>query len=258
MHANVPELSGLVASRRYPGVFWAHGDSGNDPMLWAVDRAGRTIARFVVEATNVDWEDIATDDSGHLYVGDIGNNLQIRGDLVVYVLDEPDPRGPERELAVRSALHFRYPDEGAVLDTRMRFDAEALFVSSGRLYLLTKRWRDTLATLYRFPSTSGDDEQVLERIADLELRVRDKQRNALVTAADVNADGTRLAVLTYARVFVFALDHGKIGQRLWMGSTVGHDGAEAVTWDGLALLIGHEDGTLRRVLPRQSALPSGR
>lgn len=255
MHAQVPELSGIVASRSYPGVFWAHGDSGNEAALWAIDREGRTLGRFEVQATNVDWEDIARDDQGRLYVGDIGNNLQMRGDLVVYVVDEPDPRGKSRALPVRAALSFRYPDDDAVLDTRMRFDAEALFFSDGHLYLLTKRWRDTLTTLYRFAHlTGGQDMQVLERIGDFDLRVRDKQRNALVTGADVNAEGTRLAVLTYQRIFVFALKGGTIGDRLWIGNTVGHDGAEAVTWDGNALLVGHEDGTLRRILPREPPL----
>jgi hypothetical protein len=253
LRSEVPELSGIVASRHFAGVFWGHGDSGNPAAIWAFDREGATLARFEVKARNFDWEDLAQDDQGHLYIGDIGNNLQLRGELTIYVLDEPDPRTTQRTLTVRETLRFRYPDEGAVLDTQMRFDAEALFFSEGHLYLFTKRWLDTRTTLYRLPSIHSGELQVLEHVADLDLRMRDKQKNALVTAADVSADGKRLAILTYARVFVFALQQGRIGKRLWVGNTIGHAGAEAIAWEGRALIVGHEDGTLRRLLPRLAA-----
>ena len=31
------ELSGLAVSRTYPGIVWGHGDSGQPPVLWALD-----------------------------------------------------------------------------------------------------------------------------------------------------------------------------------------------------------------------------
>src|SRR5688500_17838526 len=37
----VRESSGLVASRREPGLFWTHNDSGDGPLVYAFDRAGR-------------------------------------------------------------------------------------------------------------------------------------------------------------------------------------------------------------------------
>ncbi|MFO0950915.1 MAG: hypothetical protein U0835_07120 [Isosphaeraceae bacterium] len=63
-----------MASRRHPGVFWVHNDSGNPPRLFAVRVDGSLIREYAVQAPNVDWEDIAVDDEGHLYLGDIGNN----------------------------------------------------------------------------------------------------------------------------------------------------------------------------------------
>src|SRR6516162_8607570 len=88
----IPEASGIVKSRRYPGIFWVHNDSGNPPALFAIRRDGTIVREFRVAAPNVDWEDIAADDQGHLYLGDIGNNgglLAIRG---IYRIDEPDPQ----------------------------------------------------------------------------------------------------------------------------------------------------------------------
>src|SRR5687767_4556689 len=70
----ISESSGLVASRRHDGVFWTVNDSGNAPVLYAITREGKAIAEFPVDAKNVDWEDLAIDDAGHLYVADVGNN----------------------------------------------------------------------------------------------------------------------------------------------------------------------------------------
>src|SRR5205085_12428518 len=37
----VTESSGIVASRRNPGLFWTHNDSGDGPFVYAFDRAAR-------------------------------------------------------------------------------------------------------------------------------------------------------------------------------------------------------------------------
>ena len=71
----VPEASGIVKSRRHPGIFWVHNDSGNPPLLFAIRADGQIVRQFRLDVPNIDWEDIAIDDQGHLYVGDIGNNL---------------------------------------------------------------------------------------------------------------------------------------------------------------------------------------
>ena len=61
--------TGIAASRRHAGVFWIHNDSGNPPALYAVRRDGSLIREYTVAAPNLDWEDIAGDDEGRLYVG---------------------------------------------------------------------------------------------------------------------------------------------------------------------------------------------
>src|SRR3954469_24128737 len=73
-HPAIREASGIVASRRHPGVFWVHGDSGTGPSLFAVRRDGSLVRSYTVKVPNIDWEDISLDDAGRLYLGDIGNN----------------------------------------------------------------------------------------------------------------------------------------------------------------------------------------
>jgi hypothetical protein len=45
--AELPEGSGPAASRRTPGRFWSHNDSG-EPVLFALDGKGRVIGRLTV------------------------------------------------------------------------------------------------------------------------------------------------------------------------------------------------------------------
>ena len=57
---SIRESSGVVASRKNPGLFWTHNDSGDGPFVYAFDRAGRGRGTFRVEgAKALDWEDIA-------------------------------------------------------------------------------------------------------------------------------------------------------------------------------------------------------
>ena len=91
----IKESSGVVASRRYADVFWTHNDGGGPKkqVLYAIDRKGNTRASFpVIGVALHDWEDIAIDNAGHLFIGDIGNNYAKRKTLAVYEIEEPNPQ----------------------------------------------------------------------------------------------------------------------------------------------------------------------
>lgn len=105
----INESSGLVKSRRLDGVFWTHNDSGDRPRIFAVTREGRSIGAVeILKARNVDWEDIAIDDVGFLYLCDIGNNRNRRTDLIVYRVPEVNPKRI-RTANVAARFPFRYP-----------------------------------------------------------------------------------------------------------------------------------------------------
>jgi hypothetical protein len=93
IHAKgIDEASGLVASRAHPGVFWTHND-GDDGVLYAIRADGSLVGKCKVNAKFKDWEDIASDTDGRLYLADVGNNSRERKSLEVYRIDEPDPAG---------------------------------------------------------------------------------------------------------------------------------------------------------------------
>jgi len=196
---NIDESSGVVESRRYPGVFWTHNDSGNASQLFAISRTGKLLASFDVAAMNIDWEDIAVDDAGHIYLADIGNNNGWRSVLTVYKLDEPDPTA-----APNAVVDMKPDGKGATtVDRRLKilkswkvdfpagvkpFDCESLFIWKSDGYVISKLFNGTEAKLYKFP-LDAKDMHTLERVSRLPIRLP-------CTGADLSADGTQLAVVT--------------------------------------------------------------
>ncbi|MGO9600595.1 MAG: hypothetical protein ACLP7Q_21655 [Isosphaeraceae bacterium] len=143
----LPEVSGIVKSRRHPGIFWVHNDSGNPPVLFAIHKDGTIVREFRLAVPNIDWEDIAIDNQGHLYLGDIGNNGGLLALRVVYRIDEPDPATAVKEPLAPSASSFY------VLPRADRFDAEGIFceAGSGSVTVLTKRFDGREAELLSIP-----------------------------------------------------------------------------------------------------------
>jgi hypothetical protein len=194
-HIDAPRLdesSGLVASRRYPGVFWTHNDSGNPAAIFAITRRGKVINEFPVQGKNVDWEDIAFDAQDRLYLADIGNNNCDRKQVQVYRVAEPDPRG---------AVHLLQPDKVWKLTHPAKpFDAESLFILGNDAYIIAKYLDGQEPGMYRFSLLDNSNEPIrLERVHTLAL-------HAPVTAADISRDGKLLAVMTLLGPVVYRID----------------------------------------------------
>jgi len=188
------ESSGIIASKRYPGVYWSINDSGNPADLFAIKVNGKGICRIRVSSVrNIDWEDIATDADGKIYIGDFGNNSRRRKVLSIYYLDEPNPYGAVKVTKIRSEVRFSYPVG------QRPFDCEAMFVRKGWAYLISKEsqraglWRVRLdgkkKGLYRA--------EYLGQLPGI----------AYVTAADISPDGKWVAVLSYFKIVVYQLPY---------------------------------------------------
>ena len=70
--AKVKETSGLLF---LDGKIITHNERGYDANLYEIDSLSGTILRTIstANAKNVDWEDLAENDT-HLFITDIGNN----------------------------------------------------------------------------------------------------------------------------------------------------------------------------------------
>ena len=250
----VVESSGLAHSRQFPGLWWTHNDSGNTPHLFPMDAEGKKLGEpvLIVGARNVDWEDLAADDRGQIWISDLGNNANRRRDLAVYIIDEPRPL-PEKEgggfpesVPVKRKIRVRYPDQDAFPPERMNFDSEAIFVRGKTLYVLTKHRSDADTKLYKLEDDGGEEAQVLELLQTF-------PDIGMVTGAALRPDGKRLAVLTYTGVWVFEIDEDSErfldgpSRRMITTPAVWRQ-VEAIDWlDDETLLITNEQRDVYRI-----------
>jgi hypothetical protein len=190
----IKESSGVVASRRYADVFWTHNDGGGPKkqVLYAIDREGNTRASFPVTGVTLhDWEDIAIDGAGHLYIADIGNNDSKRDTLAVYVIDEPNPQAGAGPISLKRAWKLTFP--------QAPFDCESLFVWKDYGYVVSKVFDNAHAQIFRFPLKETNRPLTLELVATTKIE-------SPVTGADISADGTLLGLVAKNGAYVFRID----------------------------------------------------
>lgn len=211
------EASGLAPSRRVDDLYWTHNDSGTEPLLHGVDRAGHS--RGTVRLHGVkseDWEDLASfelDGRAWLLVADCGDNFSSRPRGVLHVVAEPPlpSGGPATEVGATPAysIHFIFEDGAR--------DCEAVAVDpvERMVWLLTKR--DEPARLYRLPLVpAGPREPAAARFAGTVPALADPHpglRRRLLpaalkmgrwpTALDFSPDGRLALVLTLEGLVVF-------------------------------------------------------
>lgn len=195
------ELSGLAASRRYPGFLWAHNDSGDSARLFLINSAGKTVAVVNLNgAKALDWEDMAIAGSGEnawIYVGDIGDNAQKRKTVEIYRLREPelDPQKLEQEISIAPEnCEMKYPDGPR--------DCETLVATpDGDVVLVSKDANGS--QFYRAPFENGKT-QTLKKFAAFRFGAQGLFTR-LTTGGDFSPDGRTLAVTTYTDFYLWNL-----------------------------------------------------
>ena len=198
LQPNCNETSGLEQTDSTS--IWTHNDSGGKPMLYHYLLNGQLIdSTVIVGATNVDWEDLANDHAGSLFIGDFGNNVCNRTNLRIYrVSTYALASGTDTVFA--DTISFSYPDQNAFPPSgaNLNFDCEAMILSGDSLYLFSKNISTSNSSgftkCYRLPSSPGN------YVAELIDRFFTNQQ---VTSADISDDDSNLVLLTYQSVYIF-------------------------------------------------------
>lgn len=247
--AGKKEVSGIVASRQWPGTYWVQNDSGDEPRIYPVSRDGK-LTKSAREAdapgilvggvVNSDWEDIATDASGNIIIADVGNNSNARRDLVLHYVREPEPTAGCT--TVLRSIFVQYPDQKSWPASKddFNYDCEAIFTKGDTVYFLTKHRSDTLTRLYRLDDPKPGVVNTLTLLGSFDV-------HGEVTAADASPDGSRLLILTYDAVWMLEAATAKsddwLEGKVWWLSYTGAPDAEAVCFDGADnILIAAEEG----------------
>ncbi len=246
---SIREASGLCKSRKYDGVFWTHSDSGNAPLLFAITRTGELLATYRVKgAVNLDWESIETDDSGRLYVCDVGNNLP-GGPLKtrwIDVVPEPDPRAkisiePDqpREIAIERQRHFTFPDQAHDVEGVVRVKDELL---------LFGKVRESPAPVFALTLKANEPVRASKPVPLKTLGTVSAKR---ITGAALTPARDRLALCTYDRVWLFELradeNFQQLDRRLVHTIRFVQTQIEGCEWDGEKLLLVSEDRSLYEI-----------
>jgi hypothetical protein len=226
----IPESSGLEETGT-PGVFFTHNDAGNAAVLYKINAKGKLLAALpVAGAENVDWEDIARDKAGNIYIADTGNNKNKRKLLKIYKLHHGDPEQV-------SEIYFAYGDRGKV---KKGFDCEAIFWHQSKLYLVTKDRDDGIdARLYVVPDTPGEHEA---------KPISHYRVNAAVTAADISPDGKTLMLLSVGKIHLFHVEGSNFFASKMVTRSLGNAGQTegAVFTGNHTLMITSEKGGIYR------------
>lgn len=217
---DLTENSGIVMSAGQPGIIFTINDSGNEPLLYALDTTGANRGVWHLQgAANVDWEAIADGpcganvpsdspkpEAGCLYIADVGDNDARRKSVTVYRIREPiaDSAGRMSTIAPES-LSLTYEDRP--------HDVEAMYVArDGSVNLITKRPHRTLlrrrrpSLVFTIPASAWSGRTTVARQADSLGIVPGSAPNRVITDASLSRDGRFLAVRTYWQVYVFATD----------------------------------------------------
>ena len=208
------ETSGLVLiDNKY---LITHNDGGNKSEVYVLDLKGKMIKTIEVdEAKNHDWEDLARDDKGRLFIGDFGDNNNDRKEKYIYIL-RAGFVNDKNEKVNADKITFTYSDQKEFPPKKeeLNFDAEAFIWMNNQFYIFTKcrtKPYTGLSYIYTIPDTEG--KHVAKKIGKLQF-CNSNWQFCSVTGADYNPTTKELSILTYSKLYVFSKFSG---HQFWKG-----------------------------------------
>ena len=237
LSSELNEISGIDESFR--DFYFSINDSGDEPYVYVLGHDGVLIHKmFVSGAKNIDWEDLSSQHD-FLYIGDIGNNRNIRKDLAVYRIPVLKHWGwnhidgklnhnfPDTVKAER--YPFNYPDQKKFppeLDN-MNFDAEALTYADGKLLILSKdrsRPYNAQCKIY--------EANLLNSALDVKFSQEIQLKGfswLFGSATSCDFLDNKLYILTYKRLYIYERMNGQF--KLLRKKNLGH----LQQWEGICV-----------------------
>lgn len=229
------ESSGLARGSTKDS-FWTHNDSGGKTELYEFDLTGKLVStKTVPGAKNKDWEDLAQDQAGNVYVGDFGNNSAPRSSFDIYKwqIDQPT--------AEKITFTYSQQKNNAGTPKLPVFDCESFFYHQNNLYLFSKNWgKDKSVKLYQLPAESGD--HVLAPVDSIDI-------NTQVTSADISPDGKTFALLTYGKILLFGVENNAVNFKKPLGCfrLIKKQNEALIFLNNTDMLITNEQGGVYRI-----------
>ena len=198
--ATVKEVSGM---EKFPNsdLIWMINDSGNKNILYGLKPGNSTLKTLeITNAENIDWEALARDTSGNLYIGDFGNNRNKRENLVIYKVKNPEANTSGKSVATKIFFDLEDQTKFPPKKKKRNFDIEAFTHLNGKLYLFTKnrsRKSNGMSKIYRLPDQPGA--HTAQLIGEFQTCAKTSCR---ITSASVSEDQKKLILLTNKSIYV--------------------------------------------------------
>lgn len=183
---------------------WVIEDSGNKNVVYGLDAKGKIAQVILVEnAKNVDWEDLTSDESGNLYIGDFGNNDNIRKDLCIYKIDASSLKNSTANATSKISFYYPNQKEFPPKKSELFYDSESFFEYKGNFYIFSKnrsKGFDGTVLVYKVPNKPGNHAaQFLGEFISC-----DSYQKCAITSADISPDGKKIVLLSSNKVWVLS------------------------------------------------------
>ncbi|MEH6406446.1 MAG: hypothetical protein V7767_04125 [Leeuwenhoekiella sp.] len=198
---SLAEISGIEHFKNSE-LIYGIADHANPNEVYAIDSTGLIKQEIIVaNATNEDWEDLASDGKNRLFIGDFGNNDNDRREQAIYTITNIVNLQKEVDTAYAKKTTFTLSDQEkypAALKDR-NYDIEAFIYRDESLYLFTRnrnRNFDGTTKVYKLPAREGAFEAKLITT----YKICDDLEDCFITGATQSADGKDILLLTYDKV----------------------------------------------------------
>lgn len=197
---SLKEISGVAYKDNF---IYALEDSGNENEITVLDTLGNSTKTIVINNTeNIDWEDLTFDPKGNLYIGDFGNNDNMRKDLAIYKINQSDLQNDKADVAYK--VTFDYPEQTEFPPKKkdLLFDVEGFFEYENHFYLFTKnrsKGFDGTSYIYKIPNQVGHHQaQLIKKITTCS-----DYHTCAITSAAISPDGLKFVLLSHSKVWLF-------------------------------------------------------
>ncbi|MDB4335000.1 hypothetical protein OAA06_01435 [bacterium] len=200
----IAEASGIAESKINKDALWVHNDGGCDSEIFLISALdGDILAVYDLKSVkNRDWEDMAVawgkndlstvrqEQKSFVYLGDIGDNIGFRDEIIIYRFEEPlfKPEVAKKRRKIKTEIEkivLVYPDGPK--------DAETLLVDpfSNDVIVITKR--EYHVSMYKASIPSNPKrELILTKVGELPFNG--------VVSGDVAENGD-VILKTYTEIF---------------------------------------------------------
>ena len=166
-------------------LIWTIQDSGNDSELLGLNDKGEIIKTITIDnVSNIDWEDLTSDQDGNLYIGDFGNNNKKRKIFRILKINAEDLNSTN---ATADIIEFTLPKK------QSSKDFEGFFLLDDSFYIFSKETKKFF--VIKVPNTTGRHEAIMH--LDFNLDGKDNK----ITAADISDDGKIIVLLNHDKLW---------------------------------------------------------